>query len=214
MDRIHIDLDLDPASGVLQKFFRQKMQRAALGSPEKHLPAVTSPEPDKGGFGGADNVHLSAGGGRGQFPRPFPDLIDGLFPFCLFRAGEVHADQAGEGRISKLPAEGNFIRVETFIVVFLRPADGVMVGVESLDDDASRLISPPAPARHLCQDLEGSLCRPEVRDVQGGVGGKDADQCDLREIVSLGDHLGADKDVNLSPVESPEDLLRVPLPRG
>ena len=93
----------------------------------------------------------------------------------------METDEAGERGIGELPAQGKLIRVETGIVVLLSPADGVMAGVEGLDDDPARLIAPAAPSRHLRQDLEGPLGGPEVRDVQGGVGGDDADQRDLRE---------------------------------
>ena len=84
MDRIHIHLDLQPASGTLQKFFRQEMEGPALRSPEKHLPAVTSPETDEGGFGGADDVRLSAGNGRGQLRARFPISATAFFPSAFF----------------------------------------------------------------------------------------------------------------------------------
>ena len=89
-----------------------------------------------------------------------------------------------------------------------------MAGVEGLDDDPARLIAPPAPARHLRQDLEGPLGGPEVGDVQRCIGGDDADERNLREVVSLGDHLRADEDVDLPPVETPEDPFRIAPPGG
>jgi hypothetical protein len=171
-------------------------------------------ESREGRFGGADHVRLSAGDGRGQLPGALPDFRDSSFPFRLFRAGEVETDQAGERRIAEFPAKGKLIRVKTGIVVFLRSADGVMAGVEGLDDHTPRLISPPSPTRYLRQDLEGPLGRSEVRDVQGGVGDKNADQCDPGEIVPLGNHLGADENVDLSAVEPSKDPCRISPPRG
>jgi hypothetical protein len=88
--------------------------------------------------------------------------------------------------------------------VSLGPGDRVEAGIESLDEDPSRFCAASAPSRYLGQDLEGPFGGPEIRKVQRGVGGDDADQRDIGEIMTLGDHLGADEDIDPAAVEVPE----------
>ena len=106
--------------------------------------------------------------------------------------------------------EREFVPVESLVVVGLRPPDGVVVGVEGLDDDLARHVATPAPACHLGEELEGPFRGPEVRDVQGGIGGNDADERDAGEVVPLGNHLGAHEHVDVSPVEGVENLRMGP----
>ena len=124
----------------------------------------------------------------------------------------METDEAGEGGIGELSAQREFVRIRIRIVMLLSPADGIVAGIEGLNDDPTRLIATAAPSRYLCQDLEGPLGGAKIRDIQGGVGGNDPDQCDCRKVVSLGDHLRADEDINLSAVEALEDGTRITLP--
>ena len=67
--------------------------------------------------------------------------------------------------------------------------------------------APAAPARYLRQKLKGPLRSPEIGHVERRVCGDDTHEGHIREIVTLGDHLCADEDVDLAPAEGPEDTL-------
>ena len=66
-----------------------------------------------------------------------------------------------------------------------------------LQHHASGQIVAPCAARHLRQKLERAFRRAVVGQIQRRVGGNYADKRDVREIVSLGDHLRADQRLRL-----------------
>ena len=53
----------------------------------------------------------------------------------------------------------------------------------------------PGAADHLMQQLERALGRARIAVAETEIGIDDADQVELREMVALGDQLGADDDV-------------------
>ena len=75
----------------------------------------------------------------------------------------------------------------------------------------SRQIAAARPAGHLGQQLKGALGRAEIRHAQADVGGHDAHQRDVRNVVSLGDHLRAHEDVVAAFAKAREDRFEVPL---
>ena len=82
-----------------------------------------------------------------------------------------------------------------------------MVGHEGLHHHAPRLAAAPGAARHLGEELEGALGGAEVGQVEAEVRVHDADQADAREVVALGDHLGADHDVDAPLAERAQHAL-------
>ncbi len=66
-----------------------------------------------------------------------------------------------------------------------------MVGPVRLYDDAARLLRAPRTTGHLFEQLEGALRRPEVRQLERGVGVDDAHQRDVGEVEALRNHLRA-----------------------
>ncbi len=88
--------------------------------------------------------------------------------------------------------------------------DRVMFGIEGLDDDLTRNISPAASAGNLCEELKCPLCGPEIGEVQGHIRGNDADQVDVGEIMALGDHLSSHEDIDFPVFQAPEDPFTLP----
>ena len=80
-----------------------------------------------------------------------------------------------------------------------------MSGDTSLQDDASRLISPSGSPRGLGEKLKNPLACPEIRHMQTNITVGDADDGNVGEIVSLRDHLGSNKNRGLAAPNSPED---------
>ena len=68
-------------------------------------------------------------------------------------------------------------------------------------------------ARHLVQKLEGALDRARVAIGEAEIGVDDADQIELGEMVSLGDELRADHDVD-APLLDVAQLVAQPVDRG
>lgn len=83
--------------------------------------------------------------------------------------------------------------------------DGGMERGEGLDEHLALDIATSRPAAHLGQQLEGPLPSPEIRHVQTEVGMDDSDQGHVRKVEPLGDHLGADQDVDLAGPEVGQD---------
>ena len=81
-----------------------------------------------------------------------------------------------------------------------------MVGHVALEDDLPRRLAAAGAARHLRQELERPLRRPEVRDAEAHVGVHDPDERHSREVVPLRDHLRADEHVDLPLLEGGERL--------
>ena len=209
VDRIHIHLDLQAVARPFQDALRQDVQGAAVLPLEEDLPPEAAPDPGEGGFGGSDDLRFSTDR-RGHLPCPGGSSGDHLFSFLLFQAGEMETHDTGEGGVVQLAAQREFIRVKAGIVVILSPEDRIVAGVEGLNEDPSRGIAPAASSGHLREDLEGPLGGPEIGDVEGGVGGDDADQRNPGEVVPFGDHLRSDEDVDPPPLETPENSRQLP----
>ena len=213
IDGVHVHLDLQAVfAGACQQLLHQLVEGAAFFAAQQELPAVPPLDPGEGGFGGADDGHLPHGETCGEFPGLRTDTGDGLFPLFLLQTGEMEPHEAGKRRVGQLPAQGQLFRVKSLVVVCLRFADDIMVRIEGLDHDPPRAIAPSPPSRHLGEDLEGPFGGAKIRLAHGGVRGDDADESDARKIVPLGDHLRADEDIDLPPIETLEKLFRFTLP--
>ena len=84
-------------------------------------------------------------------------------------------------------------------------ADGVVLGVEGLDDDSPAARAPARPSGHLGEHLEDAFAGTVVGEVDANVGAHDADEGDLGQVKALGHHLGADEDVDLAGLKLAQD---------
>jgi len=117
-----------------------------------------------------------------------------------------------KGGVVELFPGCDLLFVESLEVVKTSGFDAGVVGMVALDKDLTRPFPPSRSARHLHQELQGPFGCTKVREIQGDVCEDDAHQGDLRNVVSLCDHLGSDQDVQFLSPESVEDLLVRPLP--
>src|SRR3990172_835399 len=76
-------------------------------------------------------------------------------------------------------------------------ADGIVFRVEGLHYDLASFRTAACPAGHLRQELECPLTGTEVGEMQGSICKEDTDQCYVRKVQALCDHLRPDKYVCL-----------------
>src|SRR4030095_5088165 len=87
----------------------------------------------------------------------------------------------------------------------------MMLGVPGLHYDSTALRPPPCSTCDLRQQLKRPLGGAEVGQVETGIRVHHADQGDIRKIQPLGDHLGAEQDIGVSPAEGLKNAMVRPL---
>ena len=80
-----------------------------------------------------------------------------------------------------------------------------------LHHDPARLGRASRPPRHLLHDLEGSLGGPKVGQVDALVWLQDPNQSNPAKVVPFGHHLGSDENINLSAMDSAQNVLEATL---
>lgn len=112
----------------------------------------------------------------------------------------------GEGGVSELLANIEFLGDEAIEVVVSCKLDGGAVGGGGLDDDFSGHRSATGAAGDLGEELESTFAGAEVGGVEREVGVEDADEGDVGEVESFGDHLSAEEDVDFFGAEVAEGV--------
>ncbi len=92
-----------------------------------------------------------------------------------------------------------------------RELHGGTVRRVGLDEDLALRFAAAGAAGDLGEQLEGALGGAEVGQVEREVGIEHADQGDVGEVESLGDHLGADEDVELLAAEVAQGVAELVL---
>ncbi len=103
----------------------------------------------------------------------------------------------GEGRILEGLAVLNLLRGVAVVIVLSGKLDGRTVWGEGLNEDLSLDLATPRSTCDLNKELEGALRCSEIRQIQGKIGVEDPDEGDVRKVEALGDHLGANQNVQL-----------------
>src|SRR5262249_38294633 len=106
-------------------------------------------------------------------------------------------------------AISGFACIEVFKTLSNGQLKSVVVGKIALNHDFSGLVTTPRPAGDLCEQLKGPLGCAKVGQREGRVGADHADQSHARKIMSFGNHLCANKNVNLAIPESAEHAFEV-----
>src|SRR5438270_3064026 len=86
---------------------------------------------------------------------------------------------------------------------------GVMIGKECLQDDLTRSSPSSCTPSHLGQQLKRSLGCAKIRHTQRHVGAHDSHKGDSMHVVTLRDHLCADKQVEFARIEGTEHTLEI-----
>ena len=173
--------------------------RSVLGL-DQQLTAVAAAQPEAG----SRPQELGAGGqpARQRPANPFGDRLDALG----LGGRQLDPDQVREGRIAKRSAPLELAGEEALGVVGRRVADRRGLGRQGLDQHPAAPLAAPAAPGELGHEREGALLGAEVGEAKRRVGVEHHAQHHIGEVVSLGDHLGADQDARLRLLEAAQDL--------
>lgn len=131
-------------SGVVADGGEDFAEALAAGGFDEHLVAVFTTDAGDGGFSRAENFDAFRGGFEhaAEFGGPGFGLV-------LAFAADEDVGEGGEGRIAHGLAEGCFLFVELGVVLFGGEADGVVVGVDGLDEDFAGAVATAGAAGGL-----------------------------------------------------------------
>ena len=166
------------------------------------MEAVAAADAGHGGRQRACNAEGATTGLVGEFGEAFAEGA-GVGGF-----GAVDADE-GEGaggRVADAVAPAELAFGEGGVVVAADGLDDEVVWLVGLDEDGARFFCAAGASGDLGEELEGPFAAAEVGHAECAVGVEDSDQRDVGEVVALGEHLGADEDVEFACAEGVEDL--------
>ncbi len=103
-------------------------------------------------------------------------------------------------------AQFDFLFVEAEVIVLAGELNRFLVRRESLDDDLAFDVATTRTAGNLHKELEGAFAGAKVGHVEGHVGVDDADERDVGEVQTFGDHLRADEDIDLAHAKVAENF--------
>src|SRR5690554_207797 len=103
--------------------------------------------------------------------------------------------EMSKGRIARIAPLIDRVRVESIIIMPRGAHDSVVRWLIGLYEHPPRPIAAARPASNLREELEGPLARPEITEREALIGEDDADERDVRDIMSLRHHLRADEDI-------------------
>ena len=124
------------------------------------------------------------------------DRLCGKFRTPLVFGADMNHEQMEERRVLAPLSEVDFLLPEALKIVVSRELDGGTKRSRALDIDFSGHVSSACATGDLSQELECSFPSPKIGHMQSNVRVDDTHQSDVGEIEPLGDHLGADQDVD------------------
>src|SRR2546423_1766737 len=106
-------------------------------------------------------------------------------------------------------AELKFPLVEAGEIMPRSELNGIMIGKICLQNTLAGGLPAPSTARHLREQLKGSLRCAKIWQAQRHIRTNHSNQCDAMYIVPFGDHLGADKHVEFAFVQRVESAFEI-----
>ena len=110
-------------------------------------------------------------------------------------AGDDDGGEPAEGRKAGAFARGDLLGVEPLRIARQQGAHHRVIGLPGLHQSAPGALASPGAAGHLLEQLERALGGARIAGGEAHIGIDDPDEGQLRKVVSLGDKLGADDDV-------------------
>ena len=130
----------------------------------------------------------------------------------LLRCPDQNIRHRGKRRVLHEAAEVDFFFVEPRVILRSGEAHRVVVRVDGLHVNDAWKMPAPGPARHLGQELESPFGSTKIGHSETDVGRDNPHQRDVRNIVPLGDHLGAHQDIVVALAEVVEDVFKLAFP--
>src|SRR5579862_125856 len=137
-----------------------------------------------------------------QSSRPLQGVVQ------IVTAAE-HVRQGGVGRVVHPAAELQFLFVEADEVVLRGVLNRVVILKISLQNHFAGGLAASGASSNLREQLEGALGGAEVGQTEGDVGADNPDQRHAVNVMTFGDHLGADENVEFAFVQSTERAFEV-----
>ena len=133
---------------------------------------------------------------------------------CLIQLLAPHQDVANgvERWIVHPTAKANFLFVETLIIVRRRKLNSVVIREVCLQNDSSWNITAAGAACNLRQELKGAFGGTEVGKAERSIRSDHANQCHVRNVVALCDHLRADEQIDLTNLQCAQHPLQIGAP--
>src|SRR5271166_5437825 len=124
-------------------------------------------------------------------------------------AAHQHVADGVEGRVVHPTTKADFFLVEAAVVVRGGELDGVVVGEKCLQHNLARRVTATSASCDLGEQLERALGGAEVGKAERGVGADDADQRYVCYVVTFGNHLCADQQVDFARVECAQHAFEI-----
>ncbi len=106
--------------------------------------------------------------------------------------------QGHEGRIAVIASVTNLFVIKPAIVLSRRVSQSVMMRMVSLNQDSPRQVTTARATGDLGYQLKRSFGGAKVGKSKAGIDRNNANQSDVRKIVSLRQHLRADEQIDFS----------------
>ena len=142
-----------------------------------------------------------------QLQQTVPEFHGSQKDLLLLLPLEGHQDLISEGRKVLDPAQADLQLIKAVVILLGRQLNDGVVGGQGLDQGPALAVSPAGPAHHLGKHIEGGLRRPEGAGIEAQVRVQCPNQGYIRQVQALGHHLGAQKDLFLSPAEPVQNDL-------
>src|SRR5687767_14544229 len=127
------------------------------------------------------------------------------------RAAEADVGNPHVRRIRGLDASVELLAHERVIIVCEGATNGVMSRHARLNEDLSPFRTATGPSGDLAQQLETPLRCPEIWKIDPDVGVDDRNECHVRKVEPLRDHLRAEQNVDLPVPDAVENHGMRPL---
>ena len=138
-----------------------------------------------------------AGRGRRRFEPP-DDLGGGAHRILEGLPAHDGVDQRHHRRVAHAATVVQLTFEERRVILTTGELNAVVLGIQRLHNRLPGPLSAAGPPSHLREELERALGGTEIRETESHIRRDHADQRHQREIVSLGNHLRADQDVQLA----------------
>ena len=126
-----------------------------------------------------------------------------LLPKRLFNFVRNHDfHEFFKGRIRKLTAKFDFFFIKSRVVLRFAVSYDIVVRRVGLYDDTARNVAAPGPSGSLREKLKGSFSGHVRRQIQETVRRQYTYGCHTGKVVTLGDHLRPQEDVEFMPAKS------------
>jgi hypothetical protein len=134
-----------------------------------------------------------------QLSKPIGDVDGCIRDSRLVRSSHQHVHQANVRWIGRRPSNVELSRGKPLEIVNRCGREGVVIRRTGLHEHPPARLSSTGPASHLGNQLERPLRSPKIGKMKPDIGVDDANYGDAGEVEPLGDHLGTEEQIDLSP---------------